>query len=347
MRQAARSGRLGILAVGMGIGAALASTPQVASADSSTDPSSWLDQLASGISLPAASAADAASPLDFQISISGYDLFPTVDNTASATSGFGNIAIAIGNGAHADAAGGIFNFALADGTDTSAATPVGADLDFAVAEGTGSSANIGLGADLDFAFASGAGSSADIGLGASLDNATAIGTGSTAIAGAGSSLSAAFADGTSSDAVAGAGNGNLATALGTNSTAITVLGNGDLATASGGGSATAGGFLANAFAAGVGSTATATGFSDSATALGGDANAQASGIGDLAYIVNTGSALDQATASGGDNLIAEIIGTGSTAEAGFGNWDLAAAIGDMLHAMATGGNFLLDIMPSL
>jgi hypothetical protein len=344
MRQAARVGRLGMLAVGMSIGAALASTPQVASADSSTDPSSWLDQMVSGLSLP---AADAASPLDIQISISGYDLFPTVDNTAFATSGFGNIAIAIGNGAHADAAGGIFNFALADGTGTSAATPVGADLDFAVAEGTGSSANIGLGADLDFAFASGVGSSANVGLGASLDNATAIGTGSTAIVGAGSSLSSAFADGTSSDAVAGAGNGNLATAIGTGSTAITVLGNGDLATASGGGSATAGGFLANAFATGVGSTATATGFSDSATALGGNADAQASGIGDLAYIFNTGSALDQATASGGDNLIAEIIGTGSTAEAGFGNWDLAAAFGDMLHAMATGGNFLLDIMPSL
>ena len=344
MRHDACGGRLGMLAVGMSIGAALASTPQVASADSSTDPSSWLDQMVSGLSLP---AADAASPLDIQISISGYDLFSPVNNTAFATSGFGNFAIAIGNGAHADASGGFLNFAFSDGTNTSAATPVGADLDFAVAEGTGSSANIGLGASLDFAFADGTGSSANVGLGASLDDATAIGAGSNAIVGAGSSLSSAFSDGTSSTAVAGAGNGNLATAIGTGSTAITVLGNGDLATASGGGTATAGGFLANAFADGAGSTATATGAADSATALGGNAEAQASGIGDIAYIFNTGSALDQATASLGDNLLAEIIGTGSTAEAGLGNWDLAAAFGDMLHAMATGGNFLLDIMPSL
>ena len=344
MRQSARVGRLGTLAVGMSIGAALASTPQVASADSSTDPSSWLDQMVSGLSLP---AADAASPLDIQISISGYDLFPAVDNTASATSGFGNVAIAIGNGAHADAAGGIFNFALADGTGTSAATPVGADLDFAVAEGTGSSANIGLGADLDFAFADGVGNSANVGVGASLDDATALGTGSNAIVGAGSSLSSAFSDGASSTAVAGAGNGNLATAIGTGSTAITVLGNGDLATASGGGTATAGGFLGNALAEGAGSTATATGVANTATALGGNAEAQASGIGDIAAIFNTGSALDQANATLGDNLIAEIIGTGSTATAGDGNWDFAAAFGDLLHAMATGGNFLFDIMPSL
>jgi hypothetical protein len=344
MRQSARVGRLGMLAVGMSIGAALASTPQVASADSSTDPSSWLDQMVSGLSLP---AADAASPLDIQISISGYDLFPTVDNTATATSGFGNFAIAIGDGANADADGGLFNFAFADGTNTFADTPVGADLDFALAGGTGSSANIGLGADLDVAFADGAGSSANVGLGANLDNAIALGTGSAAIVGVGSSLNSAFADGTGSDAIAGAGNGDLATAIGTGSTAITVLGNGDLASATGGGAATAGGFLSNAFANGANSTAAATGVADSATAFGGNADAQASGIGDIASIFNTGSALDQATAITGDNLLAEVFGTGSTAVAGVGNWDLAAAFGDMLHASATGANFLLDIVPSL
>ena len=91
----------------------------------------------------------------------------------------------------------------------------------------------------------------------------------------------------------------------------------------------------------------ATGVDNTATALGGNAEAQASGIGDIASIFNTGSALDQATASGGDNLLAEIFGTGSTAMAGFGNWDFAAAFGDLLHAMATGGNFLFDILPSL
>jgi hypothetical protein len=29
------------------------------------------------------------------------------------------------------------------------------------------------------------------------------------------------------------------------------------------------------------------------------------------------------------------------------SWDLAAAFGDLLHANATGANFLLDILPSL
>ena len=90
---------MGMLAVGMGIGAALAATPQIASADSSADPFSWADQVLSGLAVPAADP----SPLDMQISISGMDLFSTVDNTATANSGFGDIAIAIGNGANASA----------------------------------------------------------------------------------------------------------------------------------------------------------------------------------------------------------------------------------------------------
>src|ERR1700722_16384571 len=108
-----RSGRLGMLAVGLGIGAALASTPQMASADTSTDPFSWIDQALGGLAVP---AADAAAPLDIQVSISGIDLFSTVDNTATANSVFGDIAIAIGNGAVTDSSGGFLNFAFADGT---------------------------------------------------------------------------------------------------------------------------------------------------------------------------------------------------------------------------------------
>jgi hypothetical protein len=59
MKHATRIGRLAGLAVGLGIGAALAATPGVASAD------------------------------DFQISIDGMDLLPTAGNTATATSGRG------------------------------------------------------------------------------------------------------------------------------------------------------------------------------------------------------------------------------------------------------------------
>ncbi len=84
--------RLGILAVGLGIGAAVASPPGVA----------WAD--------------------DLQISIDGYDLFPTAGNTAVAYSGTGDIAIAYGDGAVASAQGGTGDFALAGGSDALAAS---------------------------------------------------------------------------------------------------------------------------------------------------------------------------------------------------------------------------------
>lgn len=80
-------GRLGLLAVGLGLGAALAATP--------------------------GARAD-----DMQISIDGIDLFPTAGNTATATSDIGDFAIAIGNGADANATGGIFDSAFALGTNT-------------------------------------------------------------------------------------------------------------------------------------------------------------------------------------------------------------------------------------
>jgi len=77
-------------------------------------------------------------------------------------------------------------------------------------------------------------------------------------------------------------------------------------------------------------------------------------IGDIASVINTGSAFDQAISGGtaavpfSDNDLALIIDTGSTAMAGSGgDWDFAAVFGDLLHANATGANFLLDILPSL
>ena len=79
-------GRLGLLAAGLGIGAALASTPGVASGDSSTDWLSSIDQLLGGVSVL---AADPAQALDMQISIGGTLLFPYVDNTAFAMAGPG------------------------------------------------------------------------------------------------------------------------------------------------------------------------------------------------------------------------------------------------------------------
>jgi hypothetical protein len=82
--------RLGVLAVGLGIGAAVASTPGIACADE----------------------------LDFQISIDGYDLIPAADTSALATSGLGDIAIAYGDGSLAAATDGYGDFAEAVGTDS-------------------------------------------------------------------------------------------------------------------------------------------------------------------------------------------------------------------------------------
>jgi hypothetical protein len=106
--------RLGVLAVGLGIGAAWAHMP-LASADTSNDWSSAVDGFLSG-------ASPAASPMDFQISFNGTDLFSTVGNEASAytVAGQYGLAIAFGDGATAYAEGGTGDYALASGTDANA-----------------------------------------------------------------------------------------------------------------------------------------------------------------------------------------------------------------------------------
>jgi hypothetical protein len=103
--------RLGILAVGLGIGAAMASTPGVAVADSSAD---WVNDLLGGAALPAPALPD----VNLAISIDGYSLVS--EGTASANSGSGDIAIAYGDGASASAVGGTGDFALADGSGADA-----------------------------------------------------------------------------------------------------------------------------------------------------------------------------------------------------------------------------------
>lgn len=123
MKHATRIGRLAGLAVGLGVGAALAATPGVAFAD------------------------------DLQISIDGMDLFPMAGNTATASSGMGDIAIAFGDGADATATDGTFNSAFADGVN-STAFAAGGDFDSAYAIGDGSGAGVGTGSG-DSAFANG------------------------------------------------------------------------------------------------------------------------------------------------------------------------------------------------
>jgi hypothetical protein len=130
-------GRLRVLAVGLGIGAALGSTPGVALGDSSNDWLSSIDQLLlGGLPVPAADAVQ-----DMQISINGT---PLIDgpNTAFAFSGPGSIAIAIGDNSYASAQNGMFDFAFANGSNSFAEAEIG-NFDVAVADGSDSVAKAG------------------------------------------------------------------------------------------------------------------------------------------------------------------------------------------------------------
>jgi hypothetical protein len=151
-------------------------------------------------------------------------------------------------------------------------------------------------------------------------------------------------------------------------TASATSGTGDLAIAVGAdSSATAtGGLFDSAFASGTDAGATADGTLDTATAIGtgGDASAGGSGNLDSATAIGpeeeafvSGGYLDSATAVGSESAahVAEgnfdvgvVLGDSNVAFAGEGNFDLAAVLlGEMLTASATGGNFLVDIVPSL
>jgi hypothetical protein len=132
------------MAVGAALAAALAATPGVASADSPTDPFSWIGGMDLGdLSVPAQTSA-----LDMQVSIDGFDLFPTAGNTATASSGPFDLAIAIGNGAQSSAGAppvgtlGIFDVAFADGASSGALSQAG-DFDSAIVIGANSTAEAG------------------------------------------------------------------------------------------------------------------------------------------------------------------------------------------------------------
>jgi hypothetical protein len=192
-------GRIGILAVGLGIGAAIASTPGIASAD----PDPFLFDFN-----------------DIAISFNGVSLFSEGTATAdSGTAGEFNFAFADGAGADAVATDGTGNIAEAEGTDASA---VATDGNYDTAIDIGNNAN---------PFNSGAYAGADEYLfGGPGNNDLAFVLGDNSFAGAGGSggplepteagdndIAAVF--GTGSDAGAGsddfgAGNFDLATAFG-------------------------------------------------------------------------------------------------------------------------------------
>ena len=275
--------RVGMLAVGLGIGAAITAMPGVASADSSSDPFAWLAGLDP---FPAAGA----STLDLQISIDGVDLLPLAGNTATATSGMGDIAIAFGDGSVAQAGAGSFlGQTLSPGT-----------FDIAIANGDGSSASAGQG-----------------------------------------NFDSAFADGTSSTAAVGgyngvSSNGDWATAFGSHTDA-------EAGVFSAVPSQNDGALVVDPFGT-LGSTADAgDGNSDLASVFGDNSSAFAGG----------GSAVTDSGDLPGNFDLATVFGNASDATAGStltapGDFDLAAVFGDILHSTAaTGGNFLVDILPTL
>lgn len=265
MNHAKAIGRLGILAVGLGFGAAAAATSPTAAADPGGAVNPW--PLIPDLVVPLDDAAVPAAGPDIAISVDGIPLLSS--GSADAESAMGGIAIAIGAGSTADAGSGegagLFDTAYANGIGATA-TSGGGNFDSASANGDGSNA---FAADGDFnsAFASGTNSDASVGgfsdQLSSFDSASAVGTNTVAEAGV------------IGDSSVGSG-GDIATVFDPSGT--------------------------------VGSTAFA-----------GD------GFGDLAAV-----AADHSTALAGLT----------------GSFDLAAIFTDGLHSTAaTGGNFLVDILP--
>ena len=326
-------GRLGLLAVGLGIGAAVAHSP-VAAADSSSDLLSSVDSLLGGLSVPAGTAS---SGLDIQISIDGTDLFSTTDNSATATSGQGDIAIAIGDGANANANGGSGDFAFADGSDASAnagglSSDTGADDDTAIDIGTNNGSDNGAFAgnsDLIGATDGGTGSG---------DTAIDIGTNNGSLDGSIAGAGGLFG---------GVGNGDHDTAIdvgnntGLHGGADAYDGNGNYASESG--TTTSAGAEA-----GGGDNNTVIDATSNTTP--GDGSFAGDGNGNFIYV--DGPSNTTAAALEGNNNIAYILdpfgSMASSANAGFGgNDDLAAVLLTDGSANAQGGQFVYDIITAL
>jgi hypothetical protein len=203
MRRAKAIGRLGTLAIGLGIGAALAASPGIAS----------------------------AAP-DIDISFDGVDLFHTPGHTAEAFSGTNDFAIAIGTNsiAHAgDAIGpGQFDTAIADGTNSDAFALRGM-FDNAFANGTQSSAFAGgeaggLTSNGDFASAFGPATDAAAGADGATPSANDV---ALVFDPFGTHFTSAFAEGGTFDWASVFGDNSLAeTGLGGNFDLAEIFGNG-------------------------------------------------------------------------------------------------------------------------
>ena len=122
MRKTRAIARLGLLALGLGIGGAIGTTPTMASANVAD----WLSSVSDSIG--PLSAAAATPNLNIAIAVNGHVLYHHGDATAVADKG--DYAIAIGQGSDAEAIGGTGNYASVNGVDSTA-----------IAGGAGSSGN--------------------------------------------------------------------------------------------------------------------------------------------------------------------------------------------------------------
>jgi hypothetical protein len=187
--------RLGMLAVGLGIGGAIAATPGIASADSSFD---WLSTVDSFLTSGALPAADSTPELNLAISFDGMSLFQ--DGSAYAYTGSdGDFAVANGAGAVATAYGSD-SYAAVDGVGSTATAgaekasdAIGSSNNVAFVFGDGSNAFAGGTAEYpgssDYSVIFGNGDIADTG-------STAAGAGSYDVAYAeGNNLAPAYAQG--------------------------------------------------------------------------------------------------------------------------------------------------------
>jgi hypothetical protein len=331
--------RLGTLAVGLGVGAAMAHSP-VASADSSTDWLSSIDSLLSGGALPAPS-----SGLDLAISFDGYSLFQEGSANADTTTGEYGLAIAYGSDALASAEGGTGDYAFADGTNALADAggglgDTGANYDSAIDIGNNDLPLEGF-ADGAYAGNSDLIGAIDGGTG-SYDTAIDIGnnTSDGSLGGADGSFAGAggLIPGGSGD-----GNNNTAIDIGNNSGfndgSHAGAGNGNYASESG---STTGGAEGAYAASGNDNTAV----SDASYTEGGDDVYAGNGNDNYASII--GPENSNALAIGDSNIAYILDPFGSTASgaiSGFGNSsDLAAVLFTDGNAFATTANNLYDIL---
>jgi hypothetical protein len=200
-----------MLAVGLGVGAALVPSPGMAFADSSSDWLASIDGLLAGSALPAAS-----SGLNLSVSFDGYSLIQEGSATAHTATGELGLAIAEGSGAYAYAVGGIGDVAEAEGTNAFAIAggepgDTGANYDTAIDIGNNDLPSTGA---PDGAYAG----NGDLGGGSGTGSYdTAIDIGNNANGASGGGNEGAFAGAGGLGGVSGDGNNDTAIDIGNNS----------------------------------------------------------------------------------------------------------------------------------